>query len=172
MADNKGFSLIELIIAISISVVVLAIVASFLWQSSNYYRRSNEDITLQMEAQTILNQLKDLIAEADCVAFDNSTEPAILRIQQGEGLLYEISFDSTGETLYFIKTIKEADESISRTSPQLFFSFLKCFHVSDTDDDESFIKLSFTLQGDYSKYEVKESLIKLRNRIKAMKSYW
>lgn len=170
--DNKGFSLIELIIAISISVVVLGILASFLWQSTNYYRRSSEEISLQMEAQTILNQLKDLIVEADCLVFDDTVEPTMLRIQHGEELLYEIILNNTGKTLDFAKAIKEADGSISRTMPQLFGQYVEHFHVSDTSGDDSFIKVSFTLQGEYSKYEVKESIINLRNQIKPMKSYW
>lgn len=170
--DNKGFSLIELIIAISISVFVLGIVASFLWQSTNYYRRSSEDISLQMEAQTILNQLKDLIVEADCVAFDNTVAPTVLRLQHGSELLYEISFNYTEKTLYFIKGIKEADGTISRTLPRLFGQYVEYFHVSDTSDGDSSIMVSFTLQGEYTKYEVKESLVNLRNQIKPLKAYW
>lgn len=170
--DNKGFSLIELIISISISVFILGIVASFLWQSTNYYRRSSEDITLQMEAQTILNQLKDLIVEADCVVFDNTVEPTELKIQHGEDLLYEISFDNSGKVIKFVKAIREADGSISRSIPQLFGQYVDYFHVSDTDDGDSFVKVSFTLQGEYTKYEVEDSLINLRNQIKAIKPYW
>ena len=170
--DNKGTTLIELIVAISISVVILGIVASFLWQSTNYYRRSSEDISLQMEAQTILNQLKDMIVEADCVAFDNTVEPTVLKIQQGEELLYEISLSYVGKTLDFVKVIKEVDGTISRTMPQLFGQYVEHFHVSDTGDGDSSIKVSFTLQGDYSKYEVKDSLISLRNQIKPIKAYW
>lgn len=170
--DNKGFSLIELIIAISISVIILGIIASLLWQSTNYYRRSNEDITLQMEAQTILNQLKDLIVEADCVEFDDSVEPARLRIQHGEDLLYEISLNNSEKTLDFVKAIKEVDGSISHTIPQLFGRNVEHFHVSDTSGGDSIIKVSFTLQGEYTNYEVKDSIINLRNQIKAMKSYW
>lgn len=170
--DNKGFSLIELLVSISISVIILGIVASFLWQSTNYYRRSCEDITLQMEAQTILNQLKDLIVEANCVAFDNSVEPTMLKIQHGEELLYEISLNNSGKTLDFIKAIREVDGSISHTIPQLFGRYVEHFHVTDTAGDDNFIKVSFTLQGKYTKYEVKESLIYLRNLIKPMKAYW
>lgn len=170
--DNKGFSLIELIIAITISVFVLGIVASILWQSTNYYRRSSEDIILQMEAQTILNQLKDLIAEADCVAFDNTVEPTVLKIQQGEELLYEISLSYVGKTLDFVRVIKEVDGTISRTMPQLFGQYVEHFHVSDTGDGDSSIKVSFTLQGEYTKYEVKESLVNLRNQVKPLRAYW
>ena len=170
--NNKCFSLIELLIAISISIVVLGIVASFLWQTTNYYRRSSEEIALQMEAQTILNQLKDMIVEADCVVFDDTVDPIVLKIQHGEDLLYEISFSSSGKVLNFVRAVREADGSISRTTPQLFGQYVERFHTTDTVDGDSFIKVSFTLQGDYSKYEVKDSLISLRNQIKPIKAYW
>jgi len=170
--DNKGTTLIELIVAISISVVILGIVASFLWQSTNYYRRSSEDISLQMEAQTILNQLKDMIVEADCVEFDDTVDPTLLRIQHGEDILYEISLNNSEKTLDFVRAIREDDGTISRTTSQLFGRYVEHFHVTDTSAGDSFIKVSFKLQGDYTEFEVKDSLINLRNQIKTMKVYW
>jgi prepilin-type N-terminal cleavage/methylation domain-containing protein len=168
---NKGFTLIELIIAISISVVVLASLASLLWQSTNYYRRSNEEISLQMEAQTILNQLKDLIVEADNVEFDMTSDPQLLRIQQGLDKLYEISLNSDN-TLSFVRASKEADDSVSRTESQLFGMYVLDFHVIEPSPDYNAVKISFTLQGEYSTYRVEESVINIRNQIKPMQSYW
>ena len=168
---NKGFTLIELIIAISISVVVLASLASLLWQSTNYYRRSNEEISLQMEAQTILNQLKDLIVEADNVEFDMTSDPQLLRIQQGLDKLYEISLNSDN-TLSFVRASKEVDDSVSRTESQLFGMYVLDFHVIEPSPDYNAVKISFTLQGEYSTYRVEESVINIRNQIKPMQSYW
>ncbi len=170
--NDKGVTLVELIIAVSISVIVLALLASLIWQSANYYRRSNEEINLQMEAQTILNQIKDLIVEADNVKFDQASDPSILRIQQGADNLYEIYFNYSDKELTFIKVQREADGSISRTTPQLFGRFVEDFQVIDTDDSTNIIKISFTLQGSYSTYKVEESRVNLRNQIKPMQSYW
>lgn len=170
-ANNKGFTLIELIISVSISIILLGTVASLLWQSSNYYRRSNEEVALQMEAQTILNQLKELIGEADNVEYDSSSDPSLLSIQQGENLLYEISFDNSLRTLTFVKVIKEVDGSISRTDSQLFGKYVEDLLIN-SDLDVGLVKISFTLRGDFSSYEVKESVINFRNKIKPMESYW
>lgn len=170
-ANNKGFTLIELIIAIAISVVVLASLVSLIWQSTNYYRRSNEEIGLQMEAQSILNQLKDLIVEADNVRFDMTSDPHQLKIQQGPDVLYEIILNSDN-TLTFIKASKEVDNTISRSDPLLFGKYVLDFHAIEPSNNINAVKISFTLQGDYSTYRVKDSVINIRNKIKPMQSYW
>lgn len=170
-ANNKGFTLIELIIAAAISIVVLASLVSLIGQSMNYYRRSNEQISLQMEAQVILNQLKDLIVEADNVKYDATSDPHKLKIQQGLDVLYEISLNSDN-TLTFIKASKEMDNTISRSDPLLLGIYVLDFHVIEASNDSNAVKISFTLQGDYTTYRVKESVISIRNKVRPMQSYW
>lgn len=173
MSDNKGFTLIELIISITISALIFIAVSSFLRQSIIYYRRSNEDVSLQMEAQIILNQLIDLIEEANHVDFDANWELSVLKIQHSMDLLYEIIHNSSDNTINFVKAIRIADGSISRTSPQLFGQFVEDFQVvEDSYGNQSVVKISFTLRGKFTSYEVKDSVIQLRNQIKPMQPYW
>lgn len=62
--DQRGFSLVELIVTILIMSVVMLAAAGFLITSTNSYRVSNIEIKLQMEAQTALAQLTDILMEA------------------------------------------------------------------------------------------------------------
>lgn len=69
--DNKGFTLVELMISMAISVIVIASIAYFMNYSSKNYKSANDEVILQTEAQAILNQLNDLIIEASNVKFDD-----------------------------------------------------------------------------------------------------
>ena len=62
--QNKGFSLIELIIAIAILVIVTGAVCSFIVITSRNYANGNNDIGVQQEAQLAFNQISDVVIDA------------------------------------------------------------------------------------------------------------
>ena len=62
--QNRGFSLVELIIAIAILVIVTGAVCSFIIITSRNYANGNNDIGVQQEAQLAFNQISDVIIDA------------------------------------------------------------------------------------------------------------
>ena len=62
--QNRGFSLVELIIAIAILVIVTGAVCSFIVITSRNYANGNNDIGVQQEAQLAFNQISDVIIDA------------------------------------------------------------------------------------------------------------
>ena len=62
--QNKGFSLVELIIAIAILVIVTGAVCSFIVITSRNYANGNNDIGVQQEAQLAFNQISDVVIDA------------------------------------------------------------------------------------------------------------
>jgi len=64
--NNKGFSLVELMIAVSILAVIGLTIAMFMGSSSNMYTRTNTEATLQAEAQVVANGISDLMI--DCTS--------------------------------------------------------------------------------------------------------
>lgn len=62
--NNKGTSLIELVIAMTIVAIVLLMIMLFMNTATNCFKLTNDDVNLQMEAQTVINQLSDLVMEA------------------------------------------------------------------------------------------------------------
>lgn len=76
---NKGFSLVELIIAVAILVIVIGSVCSFIVISSRNYANGNNDISVQQEAQLALNQMSDVIIDAtrsiNYVGYDSALQP-------------------------------------------------------------------------------------------------
>ena len=61
--DQKGFTLVELIIAVAILAIVTLAVCGFIVVGSRSYTSANTDIMLQQDAQLALNQISDVIID-------------------------------------------------------------------------------------------------------------
>ena len=61
--NQKGFTLVELIIAVAILAVVTLAVCGFIVVGSRSYTSANTDIMLQQDAQLALNQISDVIID-------------------------------------------------------------------------------------------------------------
>ena len=84
---NKGFSLIEVIIALAIIMVVSGSIISFLLAGSSSYSSVITTTDLQKEAQLVMNQISDIVISAEKeVRYTGSTLEVI-----NENEKYEIS---------------------------------------------------------------------------------
>lgn len=63
-SQDKGMTLVELIIAFAISSVVILMVMTLLNTVLHGFTRTSDDVNLQMEAQTVLNQISNLAIQA------------------------------------------------------------------------------------------------------------
>lgn len=61
--NQKGFTLVELIIAVAILAIVTLAVCGFIVVGSRSYTTANTDIMLQQDAQLALNQISDVIID-------------------------------------------------------------------------------------------------------------
>lgn len=61
--NQKGFTIVELIIAVAILAIVTLAVCGFIVVGSKSYTSANTDIMLQQEAQLALNQMSDVIID-------------------------------------------------------------------------------------------------------------
>lgn len=68
--DNRGLTFVELIIAISISVIVLVAATLFIKNAINSYNVASDTIDLQMESQILMEQLGKWIMEGNRVKTD------------------------------------------------------------------------------------------------------
>lgn len=75
--NQKGFTLVELIIAVAILAIVTAAVCGFIVVGSRSYASSNTDIMLQQDAQLALNQMSDVIIDTtDSISYGLRTSGA------------------------------------------------------------------------------------------------
>lgn len=65
MKKNSGLTLIELVISVSILAIVGLIVVGFLSVASKTFAKVNGEVNLQYESQLAMNQIKDLIVDAN-----------------------------------------------------------------------------------------------------------
>ena len=65
MKDNKGFTLIELIVILGLATIVMGAVMSFFIANYRSYNRLNTESELQYQSQYIINFMTDKILEAE-----------------------------------------------------------------------------------------------------------
>lgn len=63
MQENRGLTLVELMITIGILSIVVIIAGSFMLTSGNSFAKGNADSDIQEEAQLAVNQIEDLIID-------------------------------------------------------------------------------------------------------------
>jgi prepilin-type N-terminal cleavage/methylation domain-containing protein len=158
--NNRGVTLIELMVAVTISALVISGVAFLMRNSSRNYRDVNEEVSLQVEAQMMINQLNDLILEAYNVKFKDNK----LKIYHSD-TTFVITHDTDNKELLFEKIAAGEDPA---GTPELFGRYVRYFSVLDTGEDNRNNQLKVTLKLEYnnSQYSIENHLITLRNRIK------
>lgn len=62
--NNRGFSLVELIVGIAILVIVSGATLGFMMTSTKTYKNVSDDVDLQEEAQIVMNQLETMVQNA------------------------------------------------------------------------------------------------------------
>lgn len=141
--NQKGVTLLELILAMAIGSIVLSAIALVILTSSNTYAYSEMDISLQSETQIIMNQITDMILSSNNVKFDTTSgSDPILKIYTTDGTTEfprkEIRFDQ-GKNQLLLKEIDDAAEHInSDTEPEtLLGDFVKSINVTDTSADNN-----------------------------------
>lgn len=130
--ENKGFSLVELIVVIAIFSVVGVVVGAFLLTASRSYSINATELNLQEEAQLVSNQVQEMILDTaygisyQYVATDNTgaeliqymvndaaTPPAGDLTNKdvyiyGQDQYYHISWDKETAELYLQEYVKDA----------------------------------------------------------------
>lgn len=65
---NSGFTLVELVIVMAIMGILGLAVVGFIGTSTKQYKYASKDVDLQYEAQLTMNQIGDLIIDAQRVS--------------------------------------------------------------------------------------------------------
>ena len=76
--NEKGLTLIELIIAITMSTIVVAAATVFLYNAERSYRISQYSIDLQMEAQLLMEQMSNWVLESNHIEILSGGEVLVL----------------------------------------------------------------------------------------------
>lgn len=126
MKNNKGFSLVELLITIAILSIVLTTVTSVMLTGSKQFTKGNADANMQNQAQLVVNQIEDMIIDTNGGVdyVDNTTERELV--------LYN-AVTVSGTTSYFKEVIKweGTDKKLSYSKWNVVYDTTSNSYVED-----------------------------------------
>lgn len=172
--NNKGFSLVELIVALAIFAIAGVAVFGFMVNSSNTYKRSNVELKLQYEQQLAVNQMRDMVVESDKgIYFDETNQTlALYGAQKSDDVntvypVTVIKYEAADEELYFgtkdFATISDAAYT-QVTDLKLLAEGVTEFKVDLSNVKNDKVKFLVTFRvGD--KTQTVTETVALRNRI-------
>lgn len=80
---NAGFTLMEMLIAMMISLIIISGVGTFLVTATKNYQATDKQVNLQLEAQDVANAISDRILESNNVYYDPQSDDKYIRIYYG-----------------------------------------------------------------------------------------
>lgn len=184
--NNKGYTLVELIVAMLIGAIVMLAAAGFVSLGSNLFRNGTSDVNLSVESETALNFVSDLLRESKDYIYYPSIEAQtgrykalvvntsdsgidyvnVIVFNESESLLcYEKQELPSGDTLSDI-TLSDIKAICDASGINDYLaSYVKNFIVtpSDFEDVNESIKLQIYLKAGNSEYE-SSLLVTSRNK--------
>lgn len=179
--DNRGLSLVELIVAIAILAIAGVAICGFVSYCSKSYANSNKSVKLQYDQQLVVNRVKDVVLETSRgLSYDPTAHKLLVFSDNPETtgpsdrcLVTQISLDSTNHSL-LIKSEKMSDSTkvvdinLSPTS-----KLSDCVENFEVDDSllvsDGKVTLKFTFLIGEKKVET-STVVALRNMIAKLDS--
>lgn len=138
--NHKGFTIVELIIAVAIFAVVTLAVCSFVMVASRSYTLANTDIMLQQEAQLALNQISDIMIDTtDSINYNVGTLDGLKPVLKDS----EYGGEATDKNLMIVNRL-DADSGNdnpsywfywSKADETIYFSEVDGITAAATDDE-------------------------------------
>lgn len=140
--DQAGFTLVELLIAVTIMAIVTAAVCGFIIVGSKSYASGNSDISVQQEAQLALNQISDVLIDTtrsvNYAAYDASGA-ATLGLKDAE-----FTFEPAGKSLTMFNGVSVVDSGGTETIEEGNGNKNYLFYWDKTDETLYYSEIDIT----------------------------
>ena len=176
MKNNKGYTLVELLVSMVVLMMVLTEVYIVMNNGSNVYNRGSYDVSLQTKAQQALMHLEDILIDAnESVSYDSAGvlgDNGKLTIVNEPGDDYMVTFDNSdpvGKIYGYGKlmvTVTHDDGSVEPAVPLVdnVASYrVVTDEITNKTGDSVFVNIS--MSNKESNYSTQTKEIYLRNRL-------
>ena len=161
--DNRGFTLVELIVSTAILSIVALAASTFMIAGTRTYSSLNYTVRLQYEAQIAMAQLQEYTVDCSSgIAWDNSTKT--LYVVNGT-TVHLFDFDPTAQTLSYGTGSAAEILSVSATA-------LAAEHITDMNVtlEEGKAEITLNMQRNNKTFDATQ-VIALRNQPKYATSW-
>ena len=177
--DNKGFTLVELLVAVAVLMIVMAELYSVINNTSKVYQMGSYEVSLQMEAQQTFQLLEELMIDANSeIQYSPSSKTLTISGNalkadgtRGDEYKYEVKYYAAGEedpetheTLVYGRVkLKVVAGVVQHWEP--IADYVDSFDVDMSQYDKSdTVTLNMTLHNERYSYQASKDVY-LRNGI-------
>ncbi len=179
--NNKGLSLVELIVAFAITAIAGVAVFGLMSAGSNHFNSTGKDVGLQYEQQVVVNRLRDELIEAsNTISYDASTKTLLVYSRKDMGITtsgatmhtfeYVMTkiFLSGNELMYTTGQFPDLDPSnLDGLTPSLLGEDVSDLEFDLADVEKGQIRFEITFEVD-GKTISSEQVVALRNAIQGV----
>ena len=127
LQENKGMSLLEILISVAISMIVMVVAATFISNGSIFFKKQSENIDVQKELMECSNKINDaLLQSTDTLEinvgsavngakiYTGSYDTMNNKFTSGKGYARLIEWNSNNQELYVMDVLQMSDAELKK----------------------------------------------------------
>ena len=160
LKSEKGFTLVELLVSMCILAIVMTELMALMFNSSKLYRNGAYEVSLQSEAQQIIQQFEELAIDADTsVSYNEATKVITINNKTGYDS-YEVSLSPVSGKDYNDLMLK-----VNGGTPQIMGEYVKSISLNMANyDNASRVILVVEMENDKYAYNAAKDIYLRNNR--------
>lgn len=167
MRNNKGYTLVELLVTLAVFAIIMGEIGSMMLNSSKLYRNGTYEVELQTEAQQIVQQMEEFLIDVNhsvSTNYDVSVSSDIITISNNDAIYqFELQMepDRNYGTLYYNKESLDGGADVSDVPMAEYVQSISLDMASYTSD---VVTLNVSMNNGRYGYQASQDIY-LRNSV-------